>query len=489
MKKAILKTTVILTIFILPQCQPLKKPVFYELEEVHYHLKTPIIKVGLTELPPNVEITCKNGMRFIKKLNENLIANRIVQALKIELKNGNKNEVYYVQLSAFLKKENAENFLAQWNHLYSKFPLRVFQSSQFYQVRIGPLRNRAEALELLRFSIANGIKDAWIVTEKEEISGEKRVNILVDGENVPLEINSDIFLFPSKQSELIRINGNPYRGMLEIKNGVTGLKIINILNIEDYLKGVVPLEMNPQQFNQIEALKAQAVSARTFALRKLKYREDKDYDICSSAKCQVYKGALFEHPLSNRAVEETAGEIAVWNSEPINALYSANCGGYTEDVENVFGGESVPYLRGTFCFHENSSEWVEEKTKDEILSILKKHFPITDIIDIYPIRRGISGRIIELRILTSRDYFDLRGFLIREIFGLRDLPLEILRETNQNTGAEKFVFRGRGKGHGIGFCQEGAYIMAKMKKNYKEILLHYYRDIDILKVMGNKNDS
>lgn len=483
MRYIVVKIIVVLFIFILPQCHPLKKPVYYELSEEKLLLKTPVIRVGLTDLPGQVEIGSEKGLKIIHRQNGNFEKRRNAKKVKVELKKNGRNEVYFVQLGAFLKKENAEIFLEQVSSLYP-FPIKIYQSSQFYQVRVGPFKNRADALEILKYSIKNGIKDAWILNDILP-SEAKSGLIFIDGEEVKMEKGYDVFLLPSHPSELIGINDNLYRGIIEIKNGEEGVTIINILNIEDYLKGVVPLEINPEQYNEIEALKAQAVSARTFAMRKLKFYAGKDYDICSTVKCQVYMGASFEHPLSKRAVDETRGEIAVWKGEPINALYTGSCGGYTEDVENVFGGEPVKYLRGTFCFHGNgervsSIEWSEEKTKEEIVRILKRQFSIEDLIDIYPLRRGVSGRIVEMRVLTSKDYLDLRGFLIKEIFGLKDLPQEILKEKKENNEVEKFIFKGRGRGHGVGLCQEGAYLMAKMKRNYREILLHYYKDIDIL---------
>lgn len=478
MKRTIFKILIVLIIFLLPQCHPLKETIRYEVEEVLYHIKAPVVRVGLIDLPNNIEILAEKGLKIINRQNGNFLTKKIANKVEIELKNG-KNELHFVQLGAFLKRENAENFINQSSTLYP-FQMKIYQSSQFYQVRIGPFKNRADALEVFKYTIKNGVKDAWIVNEVVP-SEEEGDFLFIDDKELKLEKGSDIFLIPFRQSELIKVNGNPYRGIIEIKNVESGIKVINILNIEDYLKGVVPLEMNPEQFNELEALKAQAVSARTFAIRRLKFHEEKEYDICSTVKCQVYKGALFEHSLSNQAVEETENEILVWNDEPINALYTGSCGGYTEDVENIFGGESVRYLRGTYCFHKNGSEWIEEKTKEEIVRILKKQFSVEDIIDIYPLRRGVSGRIIEMRVLTSQEYLDLRGFFIKEIFGLKDLPQEIIRLTTQDNKVEKFVFKGRGNGHGVGLCQEGAYLMAKMKRNYKEILLHYYKDVGIFK--------
>jgi stage II sporulation protein D len=112
---------------------------------------------------------------------------------------------------------------------------------------------------------------------------------------------------------------------------------------------VVPSELGPDSYPEFEALKAQAVAARSYTLRNLGGFADEGYDLCGTPKCQVYGGVGAEHPLSDRAVAETAGEVLLWDGEPIDALYSATCGGHTEDVEVVFPLKRAPYLRGVSC--------------------------------------------------------------------------------------------------------------------------------------------
>src|SRR6185295_10910292 len=107
--------------------------------------------------------------------------------------------------------------------------------------------------------------------------------------------------------------------------------IINALDLEDYLRGVVPNELSPVSFPQLEALKAQAVAARTYALRNRGQFQAQGYDICATPTCQVYKGASTENELSDRAVNETRGVVATWHGELINAMYTSTCGGHTED--------------------------------------------------------------------------------------------------------------------------------------------------------------
>src|SRR5262249_42056820 len=135
----------------------------------------------------------------------------------------------------------------------------------------------------------------------------------------------------------IRVQGHRYRGRILVYLNDRGtLNLIDELPLEDYLRGVVPSEMGPEQYRQIEALKAQAVAARTYALRNLGEFAREGYDICATPRCQVYGGMDAEHALSDRAVAETAGQVLLYHGELVDALYSSTCGGHTEDARVMF---------------------------------------------------------------------------------------------------------------------------------------------------------
>jgi stage II sporulation protein D len=151
----------------------------------------------------------------------------------------------------------------------------------------------------------------------------------------------------------LEIEGHSYRGALEVfGNTRRTLTVVNELPLEEYLRGVVPNELSPTTFGQIEALKAQAVAARTYIYRNLGQYKDEGYDVCATDACQVYLGALTEDPLGTQAVVETRGLVATYDGKPINALYSSTCGGRTEDAENILG-EKVPYLVSTSCEYKH----------------------------------------------------------------------------------------------------------------------------------------
>ena len=151
----------------------------------------------------------------------------------------------------------------------------------------------------------------------------------------------------------LEFDGRSWRGDLEILGNPDGsLTVVNELPVEEYLLGVVPNELGPESFPELEALKAQAIAARTYIIRNLGQFEDQGFDICATQQCQVYFGMDTEHEMATQAIAETRGLIATWQGEPINALYSSTCGGRTEDAGNVFG-EHVPYLVSTDCHYDH----------------------------------------------------------------------------------------------------------------------------------------
>jgi stage II sporulation protein D len=150
----------------------------------------------------------------------------------------------------------------------------------------------------------------------------------------------------------VRFNDRPYRGRIEVFTNTRGvLTVVNVLGLEDYVKGVVPNELSAGGFPLLEAHKAQAIAARTYALRNRGQFMSQGYDLLPTTRSQVYRGLVSENALSSRAVDETRGIVATYNGEPINALYTSTCGGRTEDAENIFN-DAVPYLKARECAAE-----------------------------------------------------------------------------------------------------------------------------------------
>lgn len=162
-------------------------------------------------------------------------------------------------------------------------------------------------------------------------------------------------LVPVSDSELLQVDASRYRGQIEVRPAPPDrLTVVNVANLEEYLRGVVPNELSPEAFPQIEALKAQAVAARSYAIAHRGDYSGRGFDLCATSACQVYRGADSEHPLTDRAVAETAGVVATWHGQAINAYYTSTCGGHTEDADAIFD-EGEPYLRGVACLPEQSA--------------------------------------------------------------------------------------------------------------------------------------
>ena len=177
----------------------------------------------------------------------------------------------------------------------------------------------------------------------------------------------------------LEIDTRAYRGALEVfGNARRTLTVVNELPLEDYLRGVVPNELNPTTFGQIEALKAQAVAARTYIQRNRGQYSKEGYDVCATDSCQVYFGARTEDPLADQAIRDTRGMVATYEGRPINALYSSTCGGRTEDAEHIFN-EKVPYLVSTSCEYKHPTPQVFATTrsipswKDGLLAVARVH--------------------------------------------------------------------------------------------------------------------
>jgi stage II sporulation protein D len=204
-------------------------------------------------------------------------------------------------------------------------------------------------------NLARRVKLAGYSGAKPVVSPPKPVLIARSPTNESLlRVPAQLTLAPVDETQArITFNGREYRGRLVVKlNARERLTVVNEAPLEEYLWSVVPNELGPTAFGELEALKAQAIAARTFAVRqKLNTATDDEYDILADVRSQVYTGVEAEHPLSTRAVNETRGIIMTHQGEPIEALYSSTCGGRTENSEVVFA-EAKPYLRSVICAPE-----------------------------------------------------------------------------------------------------------------------------------------
>ncbi|MQY61368.1 SpoIID/LytB domain-containing protein, partial [bacterium] len=227
-----------------------------------------------------------------------------------------------------------------------------------FLVKVGDFLTRGDALSFIKRLNEIGIAETWILREEITEEESKLLWILVNDELKGLSDNAALYFVPSNPQSFLTFNGRDYRGIFVLRASPKGIVLINTLNLEDYLKSVVPSELSPYTYGELEAHKAQAVAARTYAIRSLGLNKELGFDLVASPKAQFYQGMSAEHPLSSKAVELTYGEVALYRGRVINALYTSTCGGMTEDVENIFTGPALPYLRSVECVYEKKNEWL-----------------------------------------------------------------------------------------------------------------------------------
>ncbi|MBU4310377.1 SpoIID/LytB domain-containing protein, partial [bacterium] len=245
-----------------------------------------------------------------------------------------------------------------------------------------------------------------------------------------------------------------------------------------YLYGVMKHEISPAWPR--EAVKAQAVAARSFALNKKLKNIGKPYDLVATILAQVYGGLSGEDPRSNEAIDETRGEVLTYEGELIAAYYHATCGGETEDVENVWGGR-LPYLKSVRCKYCKDSphyEWEKELSLSDISNALSRK-GISEIESIEVYKRSSTERVVELVVEDEFGKHIISGNQFRMALGPNVIRSTYFKMKEKRGRVE---FKGRGWGHGVGMCQWGARGMAEKNFSYKEILKHYYTEVKIQKI-------
>lgn len=306
---------------------------------------------------------------------------------------------------------------------------------------------------------------------------------------------------PTTREGRIKVSDREYRGSMEVLNKDGKLTVVNILDVENYLRGVVPPEIGKLAEDGIEALKAQAIAARTYTVTNLGRRKALGFDLYGTVADQVYHGYSAEWSVADRAIAETRGVIATYEGKPIAAQYSSTCAGETESIVDAWGGEPIPYLRsvrdrergtGDFCSHSPVYTWRVEWNKNTLENILATRLPGLDprkrgefsLRDIDIKERSPTGRVQLLEIKSNHGSTMLRSGQIRTALRRPVQGQPMLRSTKfdlkfrQNT----VVAEGGGYGHGIGMCQMGAIGMASQGYKHDRILKHYYRGIDLDRV-------
>lgn len=322
---------------------------------------------------------------------------------------------------------------------------------------------------------------------------------------------------------VMNVNNKPYRGEINVIRQVeSDMTVINVVALDQYLYSVVPSEIGAS--SHPEALKAQAVAARTYvSLPNSKY-STLGFDVCTTQYSQTYKGYSTEAASSNKAVNETSGQIVKYNGKPAQVFYFSSSGGRTEDVKNVWGS-SFPYLVSVEDKYETgktyNANWSITLTAEQIKSKVKKD--IGDVTNVEVTKRSDAGRAIELIVSGTKDQAIYKLESARTVFSLPSQMYTITTDSNAtikvgvntnsvskkasdikvmtasglkdlngnnnitilgangvqknvtSTSSGKYTFTGKGWGHAIGMSQSGAMGMGAAGFTYKQILEHYFK--------------
>ncbi|OGP29670.1 MAG: hypothetical protein A2073_08095 [Deltaproteobacteria bacterium GWC2_42_11] len=322
-----------------------------------------------------------------------------------------------------------------------------------------------------------GFGDNPIEQANEKINFSVKDNVLYADEK---PLNTKEITAKAKNPIGFARSGKPllYRGDMRILLKDNKIEVINYVNIEEYLYGVVPSE-SPSSWH-IEALKAQAIAARTYVLYQMAHSKERDYDVMDDERSQVYGGVKAEKASSTNAVNATMGQVLAYEGRPIYAMFTASSGWHTADPKDIFN-QQLPYLQGfsdEYSKGERHGQWIVKKDRIEIEKGLKAiGINISGITDIKPEVVDKSGRII--KVLIS---YEGGSKVLRTRTTLRRAAdmMEILFGIEKDNDA--YIFKGGGFGHGVGMSQWGAKDMAEKGKTAEEILSFYYRGAELKKM-------
>lgn len=318
-------------------------------------LAEPLVRVGLASDKPSAAFERVDGGYEIRTATATF---SIVRGFTIHAPVATSRVVFAIQVGAISDRASAERLGERVRKETGlRADLAFDTASATYKVLAGEFVDEPASQPARSDLIARGWpKEIFAVRRPSAQPFQKQLR-LVDDEGDEQLFATDSLLVVPLTAEGIDIAGKPYRGGARVFLNSRGtLNLINELNLEHYVRGVVPNEMGPNIFDQIEALKAQAIAARTYVVSRRGEYAGEGYDICATPSCQVYGGLSTEHPVSNRAVTETAGLVIAWNGKPIDALYTSTCGGETSDVGVMFPGRNEPYLRRARCVELDLAE-------------------------------------------------------------------------------------------------------------------------------------
>jgi stage II sporulation protein D len=298
----------------------------------------------------------------------------------------------------------------------------------------------------------------------------------------------------------LNYNNRRYRGEIMFRASPGGVLVVNRVRVEEYLAGVVPIEIGNRPVSDSAAVQAQAVAARSYAYTHIDPGDSRGYDVTATVADQVYGGVDVETPLATRAIAGTRGLVLKYAGRVVNAPYSASCGGQTAEPSEVWNTGDAPYLKsvsdripGTnryYCDIGPRFTWTKTFDEPDLVGTVSRYLATVTTVpgnnpgrpqSIAVVSKTPSNRVAELRITTDRGAFTIRGNDIRYV--LRGAGGEILYSTYFSVDSSQesdgylrsLSLHGGGNGHGVGMCQWGAIGRARAGQDFRTILATYYQ--------------
>ncbi len=382
----------------------------------------------------------------------------------------------WIVLSALLFLQPAQS--AAWGRVSVDTNVRVAIYKSIKNISLS-VKGKFQVLDMMtnkRFKDISSLKNAYVYGVK---SGIKIGSSVISSTKVKVVLKSGT----------IFVNKRRFRGSISIIKNKDGLlTIVNDLNVEQYVKGVLVNEASHKW--PLEVLKAQAVASRTYALYHMTYTKDKDYDVTNDIYSQVYGGKSTERFKCNIAVNHTKGQVLTYKNKMFPTYFHATCAGNTEDADQLWN-INLPVLKGRSCPYCKKSPhyyWKRNiRLKDVQDKLNENGHDLWLIKDVSIVSRNKSGRIKELKIITRNgNEAVVSGKDFRNIVGPN-----YIRSNNYEIVMKGYYMDviGKGWGHGVGMCQWGAFFMSKDRKKYKDILTYYYPGSEVKQYRDTLNSK
>ncbi len=316
--------------------------------------------------------------------------------------------------------------------------------------------------------------------------------------------NDKTLFTPADNDGRFKHGGKTYAGALIVAHKEPDkILLINNTDMEWYLKGVVPAEIPSRNGEYMDAVKAQAICARTYAMNRKAARKTQLFHVYGDVRDQVYGGVSNHSKIANMAVDQTRGDVLMYGDTLATVFYHSTCGGLLESGEAIFSAAKQPYLQAGkdalgdhfTCEASPLFRWERRYTPLQLDTMVANYYgrsplklPVGDTTTIRfkakVLKRTSQGRVINMEIGYRDTSFTLSNYAIRRFFklpGKRDLPSTLFTVSNQ--GDSLLIIKGGGFGHGVGMCQWGALQMAKQGFKYYDILVNkYFRGTYLKKV-------